>query len=80
MKADLGDMMLEPLDKSKNAYILEFKVYNPRTEDSLEDTVATALKQIDEMNYDAELIVDGFGENQICHYGFAFEGKRVLIG
>ena len=34
----------------------------------------------DEKNYDAELIADGFREEQICHFGFAFEGKHVLIG
>ena len=55
-------------------------VHNPRTETSLENTVKKALKQIDEKNYDAELIADGFSEEQICHYGFAFEGKHVLIG
>lgn len=74
------DVMLEPFDKSKTAYILEFKVHNPRTEDSLEDTVSKALLQIDEKNYDAELIADGFRKEQICHFGFAFEGKHVLIG
>lgn len=74
------DVMLKPFDKSKNAYILEFKVHNPRTEDSLKDTVSKALLQIDEKNYDAELIADGFREEQICHFGFAFEGKHVLIG
>ena len=26
------------------------------------------------------LIADGFREEQICHFGFAFEGKHVLIG
>lgn len=74
------DVMLEPFDISKTAYILEFKVHNPRTEDSLEDTVSKALLQIDEKNYDAELIADGFRKEQICHFGFAFEGKHVLIG
>ena len=74
------DVMLEPFDKSKNAYILEFKGHNPRTEDSLEDTVSKALLQINEKNYDAELIADGFSKEQICHFGFAFEGKHVLIG
>ena len=74
------DVMLEPLDPNKNAYILEFKVFNPRVENSLEDTVLKALKQINDKNYDAELIARGFCKEQIFHYGFAFEGKRVLIG
>ena len=38
------------------------------------------LAVFDEKNYDAELIADGFRKEQICHFGFAFEGKHVLIG
>lgn len=73
------DVMLEPFDHNQNAYILEFKVFNPRIDNSMEDTVLNALKQIDNKNYDAELISRGFCKEQIFHYGFAFEGKRVLI-
>ena len=62
------------------AVILEFKVYNPRKEASLEETVKEALKQIEEKQYDAELIAQGIRKEQIQHYGFAFEGKKVLIG
>ena len=46
----------------------------------MEDTVLKALKQIDDKNYDAELISRGFCKEQIFHYGFAFHGKCVLIG
>ena len=49
-------------------------------ENSLEETVEAALKQIDEKNYDAELIKRGVKEENIYHYGFAFKGKNVLIG
>ena len=45
----------------------------------LEETVEAALKQIDEKNYDAELIKRGVKEENIQHYGFAFRGKEVLI-
>lgn len=74
------DVMIEPKDKSKDAFILEFKIYNPRREASLEDAVEAALKQIEEKQYEAVLRSRGFASKQIYKYGFAFEGKRVLIG
>lgn len=74
------DVMIEPRDKSKNAYILEFKVFNPRREQSLEDTVCAAHAQIEEKQYAAMLIARGIPEEHIYKYGFAFEGKQVLIG
>ena len=76
------DIMLEPKDKQSEKYpgiVIEFKVINPRRENSLEETVEAALKQIEEKNYDAELINRGVDKENINHYGFAFEGKEVLI-
>ena len=76
------DIMLEPIDKTNEKYpgiVIEFKVINPRKENTLEETVAAALKQIEEKNYDAELIKRGVKEENIHHYGFAFRGKEVLI-
>ncbi len=76
------DIMLEPIDKTNEKYpgiVIEFKVINPRKEKSLEETVASALEQIEEKNYDAELIKRGVKEENIHHYGFAFKGKEVLI-
>lgn len=74
------DVMLEPMDKNENAYILEFKVFNPRKERKLEDTVLNALNQIQEKDYDRELLARGIDPGKIYHYGFAFQGKNVLIG
>lgn len=74
------DVMLEPLKKGKPAFVLEFKVRNPRREASLSDTLKAALTQMDEKHYDRELLTRGIKEDQIRHYGFAFEGKQVLIG
>ena len=74
------DVMLEPLEKTKDAFVLEFKVFNPRKEKTLEDTVANALQQINEKDYDCELLSWGIQKENIFHYGFAFEGKKVLIG
>ena len=76
------DIMLEPIDKNNEKYpgiVIEFKVINQRKENSLEETVAAALKQTEEKNYDAELIKRGVKAENIHHYGFAFKGKEVLI-
>ena len=74
------DVMLEPKDKADDAFILEFKVFNRRREQTLSDTVASALAQIEEKNYAAALVEKGIPETKIRKYGFAFEGKNVLIG
>ncbi len=46
----------------------------------MQDTVKAALQQSTEKNYDAELEVAGILKDRIRYYGFAFEGKKVLIG
>ena len=74
------DVMLEPKDKTKKAFILEFKIHEPEEESSLKETVQVALKQIEEMKYEADLIRRGCQRENIKKYGFAFEGKKVLIG
>jgi transketolase C-terminal domain/subunit len=58
---------------------MEFKVISPKKEKSLEETAQNALEQIKEKNYKEELIEVGISENNIKAYGFAFEGKNVLI-
>ena len=74
------DVMLEPKDPEKNpAIIIEFKVLNTRRENSLEETAQAALSQIKEKQYVASLLTKGVPENKIYKYGFAFEGKNVLI-
>ena len=77
------DIMLEPIEKSNEnlqCIVIEFKVINPKKEKTLEETVEAALKQIEDKGYDAELIKRGVKKENIHHYGFAFKGKKVLIG
>ena len=75
------DIMLEPVKpESDDAIIIEFKVFNPRKESSLEDTLTSALSQIEEKKYEETLISKGIPKEKIRKYGFAFEGKNVLIG
>ena len=86
------DVMLEPKNNNFDisnhdvrlnqcdAIIMEFKVRDAESEGTLQDTVQSALKQIDEMRYSASLIEKGFAPERIKKYGFAFEGKKVMIG
>ena len=84
------DVMLEPKTvrgdgvktggREADAIIIEFKVQDASEEMELSDTVASALEQIEEQNYEAGLIARGIPKDRIRKYGFAFCGKKVLIG
>ena len=75
------DIMLEPVEIGQSdAIILEFKVIDPESEADLNATVNSALEQIRHKQYDAQLLARGFRPDQIRAYGFAFQGKQVLIG
>lgn len=71
---------MEPKNNSDPAVILEFKVFDPDGERSLEDTVQRALCQIEKQKYETVLMEKGIPTERIHKYGFAFRGKEVLIG
>jgi len=74
------DVLLEPLEKEDYGIILEFKVRDPDDEGDLKETVGQALKQIEDKQYEQVLLDHGVSKDRIRKYGFAFEGKKVLIG
>ena len=73
------DVMLEPKNETDHAVIMEFKIRDSQEEASLEDTADAALKQIEKQQYKAALENKGIPGERIWRYGFAFEGKEVLI-
>ncbi len=84
-RQDKGASDALPLDAVKNncgrdAIIIEFKVLDPDEEEELADTVREALNQIEKKQYEAVLRARGIPSERIRKYGFAFCGKRVLIG
>lgn len=75
------DVMLEPKDPGRDdAILLEFKVHDPEEETTLRDTVQEAHRQIETKQYGAQLMARGIPKERIRSYGFAFQGKNVLIG
>lgn len=74
------DVMIEPKDKNKYGFIFEFKVHDPNSESNLQHTVQAALDQIEKKQYDQALLDHGMDREHIKKYGFAFQGKRILIG
>ncbi|MBQ9058658.1 MAG: AAA family ATPase [Atopobiaceae bacterium] len=76
------DIMLVPTKDAQvkdTPIIIEFKVFDPRRESTLEDTASRALAQIEERAYATTLIERGFSAEHILSYGIAFRGKESLV-
>ena len=83
------DVILEPREQrngwdaenssEEDAIIIEFKVQDTE-EKELSDTEQEALRQIEEKGYQESMVAKGIPEERIRKYGFAFCGKKVLIG
>jgi uncharacterized protein YqfB (UPF0267 family) len=75
------DVMMIPRNKDDKAFIFEFKVKDADDDETtLEDTLKNAHAQIEKKRYAQELLASGISAEHIRKYGFAFEGKEVLIG
>lgn len=74
------DVMLEPRNLEDDGIILEFKARDIDDETELRDTVKAALDQIERKRYETALVEKGIPPERIHKYGFAFSGKKVLIG
>ena len=74
------------LEEQKNSALASFDIeYAVKLQDKILQVEHTQLeiveaKKIEEKQYEAALIAKGIPAENIRKYGFAFEGKKVLIG
>lgn len=71
------DIALEPQTESLPGIIIELKAGKDETDASLEKLAQTALRQIDNNQYDADLKMRGI--QKILKFGIAFCGKNVKV-
>ena len=69
------DFLVEPKNKNKRAYIMEFK--STDSLEKVEEISREALKQIEDKKYDISLKQSGIKE--ITYMGIAFCGKQIKI-
>ena len=69
------DFLIEPKNKNKRAYIMEFK--STDNVERLEEVSKEALQQIEDKKYDISLKQSGVKE--ITYIGIAFCGKKIKI-
>ena len=77
IESDLGryDFVIEPKNKTKRAFIMEFKATD--SIEKLEEVSKEALKQIEDKKYDVLLKQNGIKD--IIYMGIAFCGKEIKI-
>ena len=69
------DFVIEPKNKTKRAYIMEFKATD--SVENLEEVSKEALEQIENKKYDVSLKQNGIKD--ITYMGIAFYGKQIKI-
>lgn len=73
------DVLLEPRDRRDDGIIFEFKVFYPKRDADLQAAADAAVRQILDKKYADVLRAKGVPKEKIRIYGFAFQGKQVLI-
>ena len=73
------DICMFPKNSNDHGIVIEFKSITQNKEKNLESTCANAIKQIQEKKYINDLIIHNIVRSNIYVYGFAFQGKKVLI-
>ena len=71
------DIMLEPQNKNGNSFIIEFKVADSFEDETIEEVIESAKKQIEEKGYESNLRERGF--KNITKMVFAFKGKECKM-
>lgn len=73
------DIAMYPLCTGEDAFIIEFKVCDSTNNESLTKAADNALNQIEEKEYETDLIASGIQKECIYKLGIAFSGKDVLV-
>ena len=70
-----SDLLLKPVRRSKEAFVIEFKV--TKDIDEMDAKADEAIRQIEDKKYDMELKNDGY--KYVNYYGIAFCGKECVV-
>lgn len=70
-----SDLLLKPVRRSREAFVIEFKV--TKDIDEMDAKADEAIRQIEDKKYDLELRNDGY--KYISYYGIAFCGKECVV-
>ncbi len=73
----ISDLVLKPKNKTKKAFIFEFKYSRAKDSKNLKRTARSALKQINDRNYSEGLKYEGYKE--IVKIGMGFRKKDVEV-
>ena len=71
------DIQMLPLNKLLPGILIELKAGKDCTEEQLSRLADAALKQINDKQYDADMVAQGVTE--ILQYGIAFSGKKACV-